>query len=110
MLYAVTFLGAPWVLRERGHIAIDLVVERLPARGRAIAGVIAELCAATICALLLYYACRVVWQSYQSGIQVQKSFTFPEWLVYAGIPPMMLMLLGVYLRWLVARRTGHAAA
>ena len=104
MLYAVTFLGAPWVLRERGHIAIELVVERLPARGRAVAGVLAELAGAAICALLFIYACRVVWQSYASGIMVQKSFSFPEWVAYAGIPPVMLILLGIYLRWLAARR------
>ena len=104
MLYAVTFLGAPWVLRERGHIAIELVVERLPARGRAVAGVLAELAGAAICALLFYYACRVVWLSYASGVMVQKSFSFPEWVAYAGIPPVMLILLGVYLRWLLARR------
>ena len=104
MLYAITFLGAPWVLRERGHIAIELVVERLPARGRAVAGVLAELAGAAICAVLFTYACRVVWQSYASGIMVQKSFSFPEWVAYAGIPPVMLILLGIYLRWLAARR------
>jgi TRAP-type C4-dicarboxylate transport system permease small subunit len=105
MLYAVTFLGAPWVLRENGHIAIELVVERLPARGRAVAGVLAELAGAAICATLFLYACRVAWQSYASGIQVQKSFSFPEWIAYAGIPPVMLILLGIYLRRLTARRT-----
>lgn len=109
MLYAVTFLGAPWVLRERGHIAIELVVERLPARARAATQVLAELAGAAICATLLVFACRVVWQSYSSGIQVQKSFAFPEWIAYAGIPPVMLILLGIYLRWLGARWTGRGA-
>jgi TRAP-type C4-dicarboxylate transport system permease small subunit len=104
MLYAVTFLGAPWVLRERGHIAIELVVERLPARGRAFVERLAECAGATVCAVLFFYACRVVWQSYASGIMVQKSFAFPEWVAYAGIPPVMLILFAIYLRWLVARR------
>ena len=104
MLYAVTFLGAPWVLRERGHIAIELVVERLPARGRAVVGRIAEFAGAAVCAALFYYACRVLWQSYASGIMVQKSFSFPEWVAYAGIPPVMLVLFGIYLRWILARR------
>ena len=104
MLYAVTFLGAPWVLRERGHIAIELVVERLPARGRAFVERLAECAGAAVCAVLFFYACRVVWQSYASGIMVQKSFSFPEWVAYAGIPPVMLILLGIYLRWLAARR------
>ena len=104
MLYAVTFLGAPWVLRENGHIAIELVVERLPARARAAAARIADILGAAICAVLFYYACRVVWQSHASGIMVQKSFSFPEWVAYAGMPPVMLILLGIYLRRLAARR------
>ena len=104
MLYAVTFLGAPWVLRENGHIAIELVVERLPARARAAAARIADILGAAICAVLFYYACRVVWQSHASGIMVQKSFSFPEWVAYAGMPPVMLILLGIFLRRLAARR------
>lgn len=105
MLYAVTFLGAPWVLRERGHIAIELVVERLPARGRSIAGRFADWLGAAVCAVLFYYACRVVWQSYASGIMVQKSFAFPEWVAYAGVPPVFLILFGIYLRRILAGRS-----
>lgn len=102
MLYAVTFLGAPWVLRENGHIAIELVVERLPARARAFAARIADVLGAAVCAVLLYYACRMLWLSFQSGIMVQKSFSFPEWVAYAGIPPVMLILLAIYLRRILA--------
>ncbi len=105
MLYAVTFLGAPWVLRERGHIAIELVVERLSARGRDAAGRCADGLGAAVCAVLFYYACRVVWQSYASGIMVQKSFAFPEWVAYAGVPPVFLILFGIYLRRILAGRT-----
>ncbi len=101
MLYAITFLGAPWVLREEGHIAIELVVERLPERQRMRLRRLTDFLGAAVCALLLVYACRVAWRSYQSGIRVQKSFTFPEWYTFALIPPVMLILLGIYLRWLV---------
>ncbi|MCD6042934.1 MAG: transporter small permease [Burkholderiales bacterium] len=98
MLYAITFLGAPWVLRERGHIAIELVVEHLPARARAAARLAADLLGAAVCAALLFFACRVLWRSYESGTMVHKSFVFPEWLVYAGMPPIFLILLVLYLR------------
>ena len=98
LLYAVTFLGAPWVLREQGHIAVDLVVERLSERGRRIARLATDALGAVVCAVLLYYACRVAWQSYAAGTMVHKSFVFPEWLVFAGMPPIFLILLAVYLR------------
>jgi hypothetical protein len=35
---------------------------------------------------------------------VQKSFAFPEWVAYAGIPPVMLVLVGIYLRRIFGRR------
>lgn len=101
MLYAITFLGAPWVLREQGHIAIELVVERLAPGPRQVVSRIANLLGASVCVVLMYFACRVAWRSYMSGTLVHKSFIFPEWWVYAGMPPVMLILLGVYLRWLV---------
>ena len=28
-LYLITFFGAPWVLKNHGHITIDLVIDRL---------------------------------------------------------------------------------
>jgi TRAP-type C4-dicarboxylate transport system permease small subunit len=107
MLYAITFFGAPWVLREEGHIAIDLVVERLPAAARAVVRRLADLLGATVCVVLFYFACRVAWRSYESGTLVHKSFVFPEWWVYAGMPPVLLILLAVYLRWLM-RPPRHA--
>ena len=100
ILYAVTFLGAPWVLREQGHIAVDLVVERLSERARRHTRRVADALGAAVCAVLLYLACRVAWQSYAAGTMVHKSFVFPEWLVFAGMPPIFLILLAVYLRWL----------
>jgi TRAP-type C4-dicarboxylate transport system permease small subunit len=100
MLYAITFLGAPWVLREEGHIAIELVLERLPPLWRARIRRLTDALGAVVCALLLYYSCRVAWRSYDAGTMVRKSFEFPEWYVFAGVPAVMLILLGIYLRWL----------
>lgn len=107
MLYAITFLGAPWVLREEGHIAIELFVERLAPGPRRVVARIADLLGASVCVVLFFFACRVAWRSYASGTLVHKSFIFPEWWVYAGMPPVLLMLLGVYLRRL-ARAPRHA--
>jgi TRAP-type C4-dicarboxylate transport system permease small subunit len=100
MLYGITFFGAPWLLREQGHIAIEIVVERLSATARRRARRLSDVLGALICATLFVYACRTLWSSYASGVLVQKSFTFPEWYSYAIVPPVMLLLLGVYVRWL----------
>ena len=100
MLYGLTFFGAPWLLREQGHIAIEILVERLPVALRRKTQRLAHGLGAVICAVLFVYGCRVVWSSYQSGVMVQKSFAFPEWTAFIIVPPVMLLLLGIYLRWL----------
>ena len=98
MLYGLTFFGAPWLLREQGHIAIEIAVERLPAALRRQVRRLADGLGAAICAVLLVYACRVLWSSYRSGTMVQKSFVFPEWYCYVIVPPVMLLLVILYLR------------
>jgi C4-dicarboxylate transporter DctQ subunit len=112
MLYGVTFLGAPWLLRDQGHIAIEIVVERLPASARRGLRRFTDALGAAICAVLFVFSCRVLWASYASGMVVQKSFTFPEWLPYAAVPPVMFLLLCVHLRWLFSPggSTGQGSA
>ncbi|MGH8689093.1 MAG: TRAP transporter small permease [Burkholderiales bacterium] len=98
LLCAITFLGAPWVLRENGHIAIELVLERLAPGVRAAVQRAVDVLGTVVCALLLYYACRVLWRAYVSGNLVYESFVFPEWVLYTLAPPVFLLLLLLYLR------------
>lgn len=100
MLYAITFLGAPWVLREEGHIAIEIFVERLAPRARTAVRRASDALGAVICAVLLYYACRALWRSYAANNLVYETFVFPEWYLYSIAPPVFLLLL-----LLLARRT-----
>lgn len=104
MLYAITFLGAPWVLREDGHIAIEIFVERLAPRARRAVRRGSDAFGALVCAVLLYYACRMWWRSYASKNLIYETFVFPEWYLYCIVPPVFLLLLLLFLR-----RTARAA-
>jgi TRAP-type C4-dicarboxylate transport system permease small subunit len=97
-LYAITFLGAPWVLREDGHIAIEIFVERLPPRARRWVRHGSDALGAVICAVLLYYSGRALWRSYAAKNLVYETFVFPEWYLYSIAPPVFLILLLLFLR------------
>jgi C4-dicarboxylate transporter, DctQ subunit len=55
-LFIVTFLTAAWVLREGGHVTVDLVVVRLKGRMRRFVDTLALLIAAALSAFLAYQA------------------------------------------------------
>ena len=100
-LYVITFFGAPWVLREGGHIAIDIFVQQLNPRARRRAVMLSHTIGAVVCGVLLYYACRVWWRSFSDKTLIHETFVFPEWIILAVAPPIFLMLLVVFLRWLL---------
>ena len=102
-LYGITFLGAPWVLREEGHIAIELLVERLAPAARRVARRIVEALGALVCAALFYFACLQLWRSYASHDLVYETFAFPEWWQYVLPPPVFALLSALYLRLLLRR-------
>ena len=91
-LYLVTFLGAPWVLRENGHIAVDLLVERLEPNSRRWALIAADTVGTLVCAVLFFYSCRVWWTSFQEGVLIHKTFIFPEWMLLSIAPITFFMM------------------
>src|SRR5512146_2883435 len=55
-LYLMTFFGAPWALRERAHVSIDIAVEAMPPKLRAAAAILTDVVGLAICAVLAWYA------------------------------------------------------
>lgn len=101
MLYVITFFGAPWVLREGGHISIELVVEHLPVGAQRQVRRLQNVLGAAVCATLFVFACKTLWRSFSGHVLVYQTFVFPEWYLFSIAPPVFLVLLGVYLRWIL---------
>lgn len=93
-LYLITFLAAPWVLREGGHIAVDSVLRILPPGVVRPVNLLVNLIGAAICALLCIYALRVLLMSYAAGTQVFKMLIYPQWWLFI-LPPLTFALLAV---------------
>ena len=95
------------MLRERGHIAIELFVEHLPRPVRALANRTANVAGLLICLILLGFASRQWWRSFASGNQVYETFVYAEWYQYALPPPIFLLLTLLFWRQL---RQSHSTA
>ena len=54
MLLLVTFLGAAWLLRRKGHVSVDIVFSRLGMKTRTVVGILTSFLAMFICFLITY--------------------------------------------------------
>lgn len=97
-LYLITFLGAPWVLREQGHIAIEIFVEQLPLGAQRLAAQLVNVVGLAVCLVLMFFSFRQLWRSYDSGNLVYETFVYAEWYQYVVPPPVFLILGLLFLR------------
>ena len=103
--YAMLFigtLGAPWLLRERGHVVIDVVRVSVPPRARRAMGTIVAAGSLALCALLVYFTFPVVraaWGEYE-----MRAFMMPKALLTIPVGVSFALLAVGFLRVL----TGHA--
>ena len=86
MLYLITLLSAPWLLRQGKHIRIDIVLRALPARigwGLEWVGDLLGL----LCSLyFVWYGIKVLVASYLAGSISIKTLVIPEWWLLAPMP------------------------
>lgn len=97
LLY-VTFLGAPWVLRERAHIRIEIVTERLGARTQLALAAFVGLLGAGVSAVLMWQGVEVAWEAYANGQAMLKAWRVPRWILIAPIAAGGLLLTVEFLR------------
>lgn len=87
-----TLLVAPWLVAQKGHVKLDLLVERMAsgqrnALYRATMGL-----AAGVTGVLVYASFLLALDTYRSGSLVMKSLVFPEWWVMVAVPPLFLLI------------------
>ena len=85
LLY-MTMLGTPWLVREKGHVHIELLVARLDGTARRIVhGFVCVVCIA-VCAMLAWYSLDAVLVSIARHETDIRSFDSPRWIFIACMP------------------------
>lgn len=86
ILYLVTLLSAPWLLRQGQHIRVDILLKALP---RTLAwGMewIGDLIGLACCLYFVWYGTTVTLASYAAGSISIKTLVLPEWWLLAPMP------------------------
>ena len=86
MLYLLTMLAAPWLLRQGRHIRVDIVLRVLPPRLAYACEWIADVLGLACCLWMVWYGGAAASRSYASGSLSIKTLVMPEWWFMAPLP------------------------
>ncbi|AZV93940.1 C4-dicarboxylate ABC transporter permease [Bordetella sp. J329] len=79
MLMIATFVAAPWLLYQGGHIRIDVLVTKMPRLTAQLCDVLCNLIGTIVCAVLAWQSLLVALDAAAQGNLVFKEIIFPEW-------------------------------
>jgi TRAP-type C4-dicarboxylate transport system permease small subunit len=92
MLYLVTLLTAPWLLRRGQHIRVDIVLRAVPKPVGWGFEWIADTLGLLCCLCITYYGARAALASYKAGALSIKTLVTPEWWLLSLLPAAFLAL------------------
>ena len=92
ILYLVTLLSAPWLLRRGQHIRVDILLRALPRRLAYGMEWLADF-AGLACALyFVVYGWRVTVASHEAAAISLKTLVLPEWWMLSALPAAFLLV------------------
>lgn len=92
LLYLITLLAAPWLLRQGQHIRVDLLLRAIPKRLAWRLEIAADVLALACCIALVVYSAKAAWASYRAGSILIKTLVTPEWWSLAPLPVAFALL------------------
>lgn len=108
-LLLIPLLGAPWLVREKGHIYIELLIVALPPGARrALVRLIVLACIA-VALILAWYGTGITLQDYLGNEKDVRSFDMPRWMLMAFMPLSFGMMALEFARLLARGESPYGA-
>jgi len=108
-VYAL-FLGAPWLVRNRGHIYIELLTAALGPRTRNVLSRVIVLACAVICFIWAWYSAEMLAEQVSDPMafdELRAQFNIRSWVGFAPFPIGFLLTGIEFARFLFTARPMH---
>ena len=92
MLFLVTLLTAPWLLRRGQHIRVDIVLRAVPPRVGWLFEWTVDILGLACCAAIAWYSARATFASFKAGSLSIKTLVTPEWWLLCVLPVAFVAL------------------
>ncbi len=91
-LLFITFLAAPWVLKENRHVFLDMLLERLSRKNRYLVNSITSLAAGIVFLVFTWYACSSTYHYFEINYRMATSLRTLKWPIMCVIPAGSLLV------------------
>lgn len=92
IIYLLTLMSAPWLLRQGQHIRVDILLRALPGRLAWLMEWAGDILGLGCSLYFVWYGWKVMAASYQAGAITIKTLVTPEWWMLAPLPVAFLLL------------------
>jgi C4-dicarboxylate transporter DctQ subunit len=98
ILLFITFLGTAWLLKNEGHVTVEIIYVRLNPKTQKVLDIMTSVIGIFICAILTWYSAGSTLDHFQRGATVIKSLTLPKAMLLVIIPIGFFTLTLQFLR------------
>ncbi|MCK0150811.1 TRAP transporter small permease [Marivita sp. S6314] len=107
LLY-MTMLGAPWLVREKGHVHIELLTAALPEQPRRLLSRSVATACVLVCAILAWKGVELVMINLQRGDFDTRAYYYPRWLLTIAFPLSFGMMAIEFSRFIFGEDLMHS--
>ena len=97
-LIFITFFAAPWLLQQRKHMAVDIIVNMLKPNQKLIMSTFSNILGFLISATITYVGANVTLDYLTQNIKIMDSMQTPQWVLLSAIPIGALFLSLQFIR------------
>ena len=107
-LLFITMAGAPWLVREKGHVYIEILTAAVseqvrPILSRAVVGLVI-----LICVIITYYGIEVTIRAFVRDEMDMRSLDMPRWMLMISMPICFGLMSLQFLRFVIGPETLHS--
>ena len=107
LLY-ITMAGAPWLVREKGHVYIEILTAAVSEQVRPILSRVVVGLVILICVIITYYGIEVTIRAFVRDEMDMRSLDMPRWMLMISMPICFGLMSLQFLRFVIGPETLHS--
>lgn len=85
-LVGATLLGSAWVLKERGHVAVNILTETTPPAIQRKMLFFSDMVVAVFALIMFWKGTQMTWEAWEGSWTTESIYEFPLWIPFIFMP------------------------